>query len=274
MFLNQETFPALKHAPKSPLFSSSGQEIDEDTLDFIDKAEKRARYDDDMRLIQLPEVVVSAKKIPKRDAARLDAFPMNAGSDKTIYREEFENRAVTKVSHLLMMVAGVRVESSGDVFIRGSQGPALLMIDGMTFEGGQVDDVVPMDVEAIDIFKGASAAIFGSRGGNGVISITTRRGEVNRGTKSSFNFVSYAPIGYQKPIEYYSPIYDTPELKNLGLPDYRTTIYWKPDLVISDDGNASFDFYTSDFPTTYSVVIEGLSVDGKIIRTVQKIVLQ
>ena len=61
------------------------------------------------------------------------------------------------------------------------------------------------------------------------------------------------------------------ELKNAWSPDFRTTIFWKPDLLVSEDGKASFEFYTSDFPTTYSVVIEGLSNDGKIIRQVEKI---
>jgi len=40
---------------------------------------------------------------------------------------------------------------------------------------------------------------------------------------------------------------------------------------ISEEGEASFEFYTSDFKTTYSVVIEGITDDGKIIRQVEKI---
>jgi len=73
------------------------------------------------------------------------------------------------------------------------------------------------------------------------------------------------------PVEFYAPKYDTPESINLTNPDYRTTIYWKPDVIVNDDGKALFEFYTSDFPTTYSVVIEGLSNDGKIIRQVETI---
>jgi hypothetical protein len=43
-------------------------------------------------------------------------------------------------------------------------------------------------------------------------------------------------------------------------------------LVISEENEtAIFEFYTSDFPTTYSVVIEGLTSDGRIIRQVEKI---
>jgi TonB-dependent SusC/RagA subfamily outer membrane receptor len=127
------------------------------------------------------------------------------------------------------------------------------------------------DVESIDVFKGANAAIFGMRGGNGAISITTRQGSTDIASKRALNYASISPIGFQKPVEYYSPKYDTPESKRSGVPDYRTTIFWKPDILISDEGKASFEFFTADFPTTYSVVIEGISSGGHIIRKVEKI---
>jgi TonB-dependent SusC/RagA subfamily outer membrane receptor len=129
------------------------------------------------------------------------------------------------------------------------------------------------DIESIDVFKGAGAAIFGVRGGGGAISITTKRGNSDRSNEiHDLNYTVYTPIGFQKPVEFYSPIYETLESKHLTIPDYRTTIFWKPDIVVSDDDEeATFDFYTSDFTTTYSVVIEGLTTDGRIIRQVEKI---
>ena len=76
---------------------------------------------------------------------------------------------------------------------------------------------------------------------------------------------------YQEPVEFYSPKYETLEARQAVIPDYRTTIFWKPDIVVSDSEEASFEFYTSDYKTTYSVVIEGITNDGKIIRQVEKI---
>jgi hypothetical protein len=71
---------------------------------------------------------------------------------------------------------------------------------------------------------------------------------------------------------FYAPQYETLETKQSPIPDLRTTIFWKPDVVISDEQEeAVFEFYTSDFPTSYSVVIEGLTADGKIVRQVEKI---
>ena len=115
--------------------------------------------------------------------------------------------------------------------------------------------------------------MFGVRGSGGVISITARRGVYEQIRENeAFNYAVYTPLGYQKPVEFYSPTYETLESKHLSVPDYRTTIFWNPDIVISEDtGQFTFEFYTSDFPTTYSVVIEGITTEGRIVRQVEKI---
>ncbi|MDR0796261.1 MAG: TonB-dependent receptor plug domain-containing protein, partial [Tannerella sp.] len=147
--------------------------------------------------------------------------------------------------------------------------PALIVVDGIPVD--TMDDIPPEVVESIDVLKFARAAAFGMRGSDGVISITTRGGEINDEIEK-LNQTVYTPLGYQKPVEFYSPKYETLEAKHQTVPDYRTTIFWKPDVVISDDDEeATFEFYTSDFPTTYSVVIEGLRTDGRIVRQIEKI---
>ena len=274
--LDAEKFPATKHIPASRPLPVRGSELNDQTdveaSEFLKKAEQRAQYDEDMRLVQLPEVVVKAYKIEKRDEARL-AIPHNIVSDITIYREKFERRHPAKVSDIFFGVnAGIDVAGNGTVIIRGSRNP-LIVIDGMMMpDDFKLNDLHVLDIDAIDIFKGPSATIFGSRGGEAAISITTRRASsYTTLSNTNINFATCEPLGYQPPVAFYSPKYDTPELKLLGTPDYRTTIFWKPDLVLSDDGKASFDFYTSDFPTTYSVVIEGITDDGRVIRRVERV---
>ncbi|WP_455667070.1 SusC/RagA family TonB-linked outer membrane protein [Phocaeicola sp.] len=85
--------------------------------------------------------------------------------------------------------AGVDITSSqrpgevGDINIRGvrsinaEQGP-LYVVDGMIIQTGGIENINPSDIEAIDILKDASAtAIYGSRGANGVILVTTKKGK-------------------------------------------------------------------------------------------------
>lgn len=279
LVIQKESFPEPNHIPYTPYTDFPVGEVEKRNHEFIIKAEQRAKYDEHIRIIHLKEVEVTAKKIDKKNEARL-SYWANAGSDVTIDREKIEQKHSTNVTNLFYGIAGVQVYSNGTISIR-REGLPLVLIDGVPMEWPEVvlspfdsplEAVNVNNVESIDIFKGASAAIFGIRGSNGAISITTRKGENNTVSgNTGFNYVSLSPLGFQMPVEFYAPKYDTPESKHLGNPDYRTTIFWKPDIVTSEDGKASFEFYTSDFPTTYSVIIEGISTNGKIIRQVEKI---
>ena len=42
-----------------------------------------------------------------------------------------------------------------------------------------------------------------------------------------------------------------------GFPDYRNTLYWKPDLVTDEKGEAHIEFYCSDINDRFVGVIEG-----------------
>jgi len=263
--LNQEKFPTPKHVPVRLPFSLSGMETEnrpvDVTADFMKKAGQRANYDEDMKLIQLSEINVTASVIDKKEVLRKENWATR-GSNKTIYHEELEQNHVPDLSYYLLM--------------RGIFSSGLILIDGFVRENIQLTDIDVNEVESIDIFKKWNPVngIFGPRGSGGAISITTRRGLNSSKESLNTNLPAFISLGYQTPVEFYSPIYETPEAKNVSLPDYRSTIYWKPDVIIPENGKASFDFYTSDAPTTYSVVIEGISTDGKIIRQIQTIEVQ
>lgn len=68
--------------------------------------------------------------------------------------------------------------------IRGSNTPnnsgALIVIDGVPDRAGGLERLNPSDIESMSILKDAAAAIYGSRGGNGVILITTKRGKTGK----------------------------------------------------------------------------------------------
>ena len=102
--------------------------------------------------------------------------------------EEIEKvPASSAAGALLGKVAGVSIANIGNpgggstIILRGatnfygSQEP-LVLVDGVTVEGG-LDDVNVDDIASIEIVKGASAsALYGSRAGNGVVVVTTKRG--------------------------------------------------------------------------------------------------
>ncbi|MDR2586494.1 MAG: hypothetical protein LBC84_09840 [Prevotellaceae bacterium] len=60
-------------------------------------------------------------------------------------------------------------------------------------------------------------------------------------------------IPVQRPVEFYAPRYDTSEEHNATKPDLRTTIHWQPVVQTASQGVASFEFYTADESTSYTV---------------------
>ncbi|WP_420154552.1 SusC/RagA family TonB-linked outer membrane protein [Siphonobacter sp.] len=75
--------------------------------------------------------------------------------------------------------AGVTVRIRGRRSINASNDP-LYVVDGIPLAGG-IDDLNPNDIQSMEVLKDASAtAIYGSRGANGVVIVTTRRGTTGK----------------------------------------------------------------------------------------------
>ncbi|MCC5906225.1 MAG: TonB-dependent receptor [Balneolaceae bacterium] len=87
---------------------------------------------------------------------------------------------------------GLPGESGTQFQIRGFGNP-LVLVDGME---RSLDFIDPNDIESISVLKDASAAIYGARAGNGVILVTTKRGETGR---PSFNMRSN--LSFQQPTQ-------------------------------------------------------------------------
>ncbi len=103
-------------------------------------------------------------------------------------------------------VPGVRViqktsepgEFNNQFDIRGF-GTPLIVVDGVP--RGDMQRMDPNEIESISVLKDASAAIYGVRAANGVVLITTKRGEKNK-TKIDYNMY----YGFQKPSEILKPV--------------------------------------------------------------------
>lgn len=155
------------------------------------------------------------------------------GSISSIKSEDLANARVGTVTSALQGLAtGVfvttgSVKPGGDasVVIRGqgslrAGNAPLYIVDGMPVDGG-LQDLSPNDIASIEVLKDASAsAIYGSRGSNGVVLVTTKRGTPGKGS------VSFSAIGGTQRMlnkqglmnaqQYY-------DLASLAVPDYRWT---------------------------------------------------
>ena len=108
-----------------------------------------------------------------------------------------------RVAGVQMTQTSSRPGSSMQIRIRGSRSLSasndpLIVLDGIPFMGS-LSDISTNDIKSMDILKdAASTAIYGSRGANGVIMITTYKG--NEGTDPKVSFNSYG--AYKKAVKY------------------------------------------------------------------------
>jgi TonB-linked SusC/RagA family outer membrane protein len=111
------------------------------------------------------------------------------GSVEAISEKEFTKGNIVTPENLLSgRVAGVNITTSGapgsgsQIRIRGgsslnASNDPLIVIDGLPLSGVNLSSINPNDIESFSVLKDASAtAIYGSRGANGVIIITTKKG--------------------------------------------------------------------------------------------------
>lgn len=117
------------------------------------------------------------------------------GAITSIGSEEITAMPVTNSLQALQgRTAGVDVTSNerpgemGAIRVRGNRSllasnSPLYVVDGVPLSSGGIEFINPKDIASMDVLKDASAtAIYGSRGANGVIIVTTKRGNIGRMT--------------------------------------------------------------------------------------------
>ncbi len=115
------------------------------------------------------------------------------GSVAGINQKDIRSRPVDNALQAMQgKVAGVDITSNerpgqvGSINIRGvrslsASNSPLFVVDGIPLSTGGIEYLNPNDIESIDVLKDASAtAIFGSRGANGVVIVTTKQGKAGK----------------------------------------------------------------------------------------------
>ena len=163
----------------------------------IDEREKYKIYlEEDNKL--LDEVVVVGYGTQKRRQL--------TSSVATVKSEEFNQGAVSSVYGLVQgKVPGLHISRGtyggstvmlrGVSSVNGSQSP-LVVIDGVP--GASTANLDPNDIESVDVLKdGSAAAIYGTRGTNGVIIITTKTADKDKSKITLNSYVSFSKIAKQ-----------------------------------------------------------------------------
>ena len=95
--------------------------------------------------------------------------------------------------------------------------------------------------------------------------------------KNDLSSVTFKPLGYQVPREFFVTDYSTQEARFANPPgtDLRPTLYWNPTIEVDSTGMGSFSFWTNDnYNTIYTIRIEGVSEGGQLIDAMKRIKMQ
>ena len=152
-------------------------------------------------------------------------------------------------------------------FTRSSGGTyATIFVDGVKYESAAVSTLNPDRILAVDVLKGLYAStIYGVDKDGGALLLTTKKLEdrsrapsfPKRSTKGVLNILH---PGYYEARSFYVPNYQTESIE-FQKPDYRTSLYWNPNVEIKDE-SSTFEFYTGDRQASYLIWIEGVSKSG------------
>lgn len=142
----------------------------------------------------LDEVVVTALGIKREEKAL--GYAVQKVSGETLNTV----KSVNVATNLTGKIAGLNVQNSTEfneaptLTLRGET--PLLVVDGVPYQNLTLSDIASDDIESVDVLKGATAsALYGSRGGNGAIMVTTKKGS-QEGLQVQVNSSTLFNAGY------------------------------------------------------------------------------
>ena len=233
------------------------------TIDVKGKKEIKVVMEDDNTTLN-DVVVIGYGTVKKKDLT---------GSVSSISEKQIANIPVSNVSEAMTgKMAGVNITTTegspdADVKIRVRGGGSLsqdnsplYIVDG--FPVSSISDIAPSEIQSIDVLKDASStAIYGARGANGVIIITTKEGKEGK-TQVSFNGL----LGWKKvtkTVKTLSPYEFAQYQYELGSTDYGN--YNDLDIWKSVEGSDYQDeiFGRTGLQKQYNASVNGGSKDIK-----------
>lgn len=137
----------------------------------------------------------------------------------------------------------------------------LVLVDGVPiYDFEKVLNINSKDIERADVIN--TRYFFSDNVFDGIVSFITKKGNLS---SIDFDNTIFRQVygGSQSGNNFQSPLYSTGAMKDTHMPDFRNTLFWKPDIHTGKDGNADIEFFTSDESSEYRIVVEGITIDGR-----------
>lgn len=151
---------------------------------YLQEAQRKriADFKFDPKITRLKEVVVKSEKKTRQELIdeELNARTLYGEARNRLFPDSIPwMQNALSVMEIVRLVPGVQVFGTfpnQTVRIRGSQGSPLYLLDGVPVSTGLIQTMPSFDILFVDVLKGADAAIYGLRAGNGVVALYTKRG--------------------------------------------------------------------------------------------------
>ena len=261
ILMDPPQYPVATH--KAPYFNGATTFME----DYLMNTRDQYYMEGGMRVYNLKEVTVTAKR------ERPSSKSIYTGGINTYTVEEdrlqgYGQTAFDAASRL----PSVTITNGSEIHIRNNSEPAIIVIDDIVYEDASdiLKDIQVSDMSSISLLRGADAVILGPRASGGAVVITLKDTR-NLPARPAQGIITYTPLGYSESVEFYHPTYDTPEKKNAQRSDFRSTVYWNPELRLDAEGKATIEYYTPDSTAPEDIIIEGVDKNGKVCRILQTI---
>ena len=261
ILMDPPQYPVATH--KAPYFNGATTFME----DYLMNTRDQYYMEGGMRVYNLKEVTVTAKR------ERPSSKSIYTGGINTYTVEEdrlqgYGQTAFDAASRL----PSVTITNGSEIHIRNNSEPAIIVIDDIVYEDASdiLKDIQVSDMSSISLLRGADAVILGPRASGGAVLITLKDPR-NLPARPAQGIITYTPLGYSESVEFYHPTYDTPEKKNAQRSDFRSTVYWNPELRLDAEGKATIEYYTPDSTAPEDIIIEGVDKNGKVCRILQTI---
>ena len=199
----------------------------------------------------------------------VDTSAFYGKGDKTYFLDDY-TRFASMEEVMREYVTEVLVRRSGGKFhYKVSNAPykvffeedPLVLLDGVpVFDIDRIMAFDPLKIKKADIITRKYYS--GGIAYNGIVSYSTYQGDL-AGYQLDPNALLLEYPGLQLNRQFYSPGYETAELQQSRIPDFRTLLYWAPDIKTGEMGKARTSFYTSDLPGNYIVIVQGIGEKGQ-----------
>lgn len=261
ILMDPPQYPVATH--KAPYFNGSTTFME----NYLMNTRDQYYMEGGMRVYNLKEVTVTAKR------ERPSSKSIYTGGINTYTVEEdrlqgYGQTAFDAASRL----PSVTITNGSEIHIRNNSEPAIIVIDDIVYEDASdiLKDIQVSDMSSISLLRGADAVILGPRASGGAVVITLKDPR-NLPARPAQGIITYTPLGYSESVEFYHPTYDTPEKKNAQRSEFRSTVYWNPELRLDAEGKATIEYYTPDSTAPEDIIIEGVDKNGKVCRILQTI---